>query len=275
MKKLNSLLLLTLFLTVSLVACKKNDQSSQDEIPQDVLAQIKAHGFNTTNVQKIEEGYLVEGDIILTKEELAAPTPQGPNMIIANEEHYRTFNLVDVAKYKVITVGLKNTSAQHQAAFSAALDVAIARYNSENLTVSFQRVSSGKPHITINSYYQVSNVLGSAGFPSANGTPYRTVKMNTYWYSTSTSSTNLSYIATIISHEMGHCIGYRHTDYMNRAYSCGAGGGGNEGSGSIGAVHIPGTPTGPDSNSWMLACIGDNQNRPFTNNDKLALSNVY
>src|SRR5688572_8504155 len=148
MKKLNSQLLLTLFLATCFIACKKDDQPSRDEIPQDVLAQIKAHGFNNTNVQKIEEGYLVEGDIILTKEELAAPTPQGPNMIIANEEHYRTFNLVDVSKYNVITVGLKNTSAQHQAAFSAALDVAIARYNSENLTVSFQRVSSGKPHIT-------------------------------------------------------------------------------------------------------------------------------
>ena len=274
MKKLTSQLLLTLILSASFVACKKNDRPALDEIPQDVLAQIKAHGFNNTNVQKIEEGYLVEGDIILTEEELAAPTPLSPNMIIAKEEHYRTYNTVDPAKYNVISVGLKNTSAQHEAAFSAALDEAIDRYNALGLTISFQRASGGRPDITVNSYYQVSNVLGSAGFPSANGTPYRSIKMNTYWYSTSTGSTNVNYIATIISHEMGHCIGYRHTDYMNRAYSCG-GSGGNEGSGSIGAVHIPGTPTGPDANSWMLACIGDNQNRPFTTNDKTALTTVY
>ena len=81
-------------------------------------------------------------------------------------------------------------------------------------------------------------------------------------------------MASIVAHEMGHCIGYRHTDYMNRAYSCG-GHHSNEGSAGIGAVWIPGTPTGPDANSWMLACIGSGVNRPFTANDKVALNYLY
>lgn len=85
---------------------------------------------------------------------------------------------------------------------------------------------------------------------------------------------NANYLATILAHELGHCIGFRHTDYMNRAYSCG-GSPTNEGASTVGAVHIPGTPTTADPNSWMLACIGSGQNRPFNANDKTALNYLY
>jgi hypothetical protein len=61
---------------------------------------------------------------------------------------------------------------------------------------------------------------------------------------------------------------------MNRTYSCG-GSAANEGASTVGAILIPGTPSGPDPNSWMLACIGANQNRPFNSNDKTALNYLY
>lgn len=259
--------------TLLFTACTKEvKETVTDDVSSTELAQIKSLGFSTDNVQKTAEGYLVEGDIILTPADLANPSTS-PNLIIAQEEQYRTYNLVSTSKYPTITVALDNSSAQHQAVFSAALDETIDRYNTESLTFKLQRVSS-RADITITGYYQVSNTLGSAGFPSRNGDPYRQVKMNTYHYNTSTGSTNVNYIATIMSHEVGHCIGFRHTDYMRRSYSCG-GSGGNEGSGNIGAVHIPGTPTGPDANSWMLACIGSGVNRPFNSNDKKALSYLY
>ena len=61
---------------------------------------------------------------------------------------------------------------------------------------------------------------------------------------------------------------------MDRSYSCN-GSPVNEGDGGVGAILIPGTPSGPDANSWMLACIGNGINRPFNNNDKTALSYLY
>ena len=153
MKRLTSQLLIAGLLTIGLFACKKDDKAAQfEEIPQDILAQIKAHGFNNNNVQKIPEGYLVEGDIIMTEEDLSSPTPQTPNLIIAQEEHYRTFNLVNTAKYSIIKVSLNNSSAQHQTVFSAALDAAIARYNAQNLNIRFQRVTK-KPNVTIVSFF--------------------------------------------------------------------------------------------------------------------------
>jgi hypothetical protein len=264
-------------LVLALSSCKKETKEvSQDEISSSVLAQIGRLGFSTENVTKSQGGYLVEGDILLSENDLNY-IPTSPNMVIAQEEQYRTFNLVSVTKHPTIKVALNNSSTQHEAAFSAALDEAISRYNAEGLSISFTRVSpSQSPDVTVVAFYQVSNTLGSAGFPNSTGDPYNQVQMNTYWYSTGTTATNVNYIGTIMAHEIGHCIGFRHTDYMNRAYSCG-GRKQNEGQASngVGAVYIPGTATGGDPNSWMLACVGSNVNRPFNTNDKVALSYVY
>lgn len=256
-----------------LTACKKEVQeTAQQEISPEVMAQIKNMGFSTEGVQKVAEGYLVEGDIVLTPQNLAE-TPTSNELIYANEEHYRTTYVVKASTYPTIKVALSNSSSQHQSVFSAALDEAIRRYNAQSLTIKFQRVTSS-PNTTVVAYYEVSNTLGSAGFPTSSGAPYNQVRMNTYHYSTSTSTTNTNYIATIIAHELGHCIGFRHTDYMNRSYSCG-GSAYNEGSAGVGAIHISGTPTGPSSSSWMLACIGSGVNRPFTSADVTALRYVY
>ena len=263
------------FAALTLTACTKDVKESNEAlVDESTLAQIAGMGFSTDGIQKVDGGYLVEGDIILQYSQVGAKSTS-PNMVIAQEEQYHTFNLVSATKHPTIKVALANSSASHEAAFSAALDEAISRYNAEGLAVNFQRVSTGAD-ITVVAYYEVSNTLGSAGFPNTAGDPYNEVRMNTYHYSTGTTTTNTNYIATIMAHEIGHCIGFRHTDYMNRAYSCG-GRRSNEGQATngVGAVHIPGTPTGGDPNSWMLACIGSNVNRPFNTNDKTALAYVY
>ncbi len=260
---------------LSFSACKKEvkDTPAKEEVSASTIAQIKSMGFGTDGVQKATGGYLVEGDIFIPEADLGLQ-PSSPHMIIAQEEQYRTFNLVNPSTYPTIKVALNNSSSAHQAAFSAALDNAIARYNAQSLRIRFQRVTSGA-NTTVTAYYEVSNTLGFAGFPTSNGAPYNQVQMNTYHYSTSTSSTNVNYLATIMAHELGHCIGFRHTDYMNRSYSCGTGGNEGQSTTGVGAVHIPGTPTGPSSASWMLACVGSGVNRPFNSSDRTALAYVY
>lgn len=261
-------------LAAALTACKKDakETANNEEVSQEAMTKIAAMGFSTEGVKKVEGGYLVENDIVLSQENLNG-LPTSNEIIYANEEHYRTTYTVNTTNYSTIRVAIASGSSSHNAAFTAALDEAIRRYNALGLRIRFQRVTSS-PNITVEAYYQVSNTLGSAGFPTSSGAPYNRIRMNTYWYSTSTGSTNVNYIATVMAHEMGHCIGFRHTDYMNRAYSCG-GSATNEGTAGVGAIHIPGTPTGPSANSWMLACTGNNQNRPFTSADQTALNYVY
>jgi hypothetical protein len=266
--KLNMIRLIAVTLGGSVLfsACQKSSKTPNAEVSQDVISQIQALGFNTYGVKKVSEGYLVENDIILTEENLKNANSNSPEMVIANEEHYRTTNLV-TGLPRTLTVSL-NTAA---APFPAALTEALKRYNDQGLQLSFVQGASN-PDINIVTFYEVSNTLGSSGFPTG-GNPYNQVRMNTYWY---TANTNVNYMASILAHEIGHCIGYRHTDYMNRKYSCGSGGPfNNEGSAGIGAIWIPGTPTKGDANSWMLACIGGGVNRPFTANDITALTTVY
>jgi Dual-action HEIGH metallo-peptidase len=246
-----------------LLGCKKNStESSQPEaISQDVLDKIYNLGFSNKNVTRDEGDYVIEGDIRISEAELTS-RPESQFLRVGSEEQYRTTNLVTGVP-RVITVSL---DSRLPLSYVDALDMALARYNGEGLSITFQRVTSGA---AISLVKGNGNYLASAGFPSG-GDPYDEVKINSRAMGNQPTET----VATVIAHELGHCIGFRHTDYMNRAYSCG-GQPVNEGASSIGAVLIPGTPSGPDSGSWMLSCIGSGQDRPFNNNDKTALNYLY
>ncbi len=229
------------------------------------LAKISNMGFNTQNVQRVEGGYLVEGDIILSDSDLNVSL-ETQALRVGEEEQYRTSNLVNVGSGRTINVAITTSLPS---SYVTALDEAIRRYNAENLLIKFRRVSSGY-NILLTKAPSGSTYLASAGFPSG-GNPYNSVKVNSDYLGTNPGT---NYLATILAHEIGHCIGFRHTDYMNRAYSCG-GSYYNEGASTVGAIHIPGTPTGADPNSWMLACIGTGSNRYFNANDKTALRYIY
>ncbi|MDQ6609283.1 MAG: M57 family metalloprotease, partial [Bacteroidota bacterium] len=178
MKSTVKVLLFACTMASVFVACKKDakDITVQDGVSEATKAQIKSLGFGTQDAKKVKEGYLVEGDIILTQQQLDGGMPSSPNMVIANEEHYHTFYMVSPSKHPIIKVAFNNSSTQHQASFSAALDESIRRYNAENLTVSFQRVSTGAD-VTVVAFYEVSNTLGSSGFPNSAGDPYNQVQM--------------------------------------------------------------------------------------------------
>lgn len=263
MRKLMQFAALLLIGSLAFTSCKKEVKSETDEISSETMAKIRDLGFSTSNVQVIEEGFLVEGDIIITPEMLNQ-RPSSPTLLIAQEEQYRTFNLV-TGMPRNITVSV---SGSVSSAFSTAVNDALARYNAENLGLTFTRVSSGG-NINIR-IVNTGQYIASAGFPTSNGDPYNEVK-----YAKKYTNYSNGFMTTVIAHELGHCIGFRHTDYMNRSFSCGTGGNEGQTTTGVGAVHIPGTPTGPDPNSWMLSCLSSTTNRPFNANDKIALDYLY
>ncbi|MFN0213269.1 MAG: M57 family metalloprotease [Saprospiraceae bacterium] len=250
-------------LFAGLNSCSKNDPTSTNEqgLSAEIKAKITALGFGAEDAFATEGGYIVEGDIFISTEDLNKPLDLANSLVIGNEEHYHTTNLV-TGLPRTITVSRANTFSANA---KAAITAAVARYNAENLQLTFTEVASGgNIHIKrVNG----GGYIASAGFPSG-GNPYPTVNFNRTY-----ENYSLGFVTTVMAHEMGHCIGFRHTDYMNRAYSCGSGG--NEGDGGVGAIHIPGTPTGPDAASWMLACLSSSTNRPFQTNDVIALNYLY
>ena len=269
---------LALLLTGSIISCKK---APADDVNANALTQsekdlIVAAGFNGNWAEKTAEGsYLIEGDILLTTtqlQELVGVTSH--EFVVANEEHFRTTNVVSVPSsgQRTITVRLSSGFPSY---YSTGLDQALARYNNLNLRIRFQRVTTGGNIVISAANLGTSGggcILGQAsGFPSSSGNP-------SPGFTLSTNSCATSYLNTankadeVMAHEIGHCIGFRHTDYMNRS-SCGQNS--NEGSAGVGAIQIPGTPgtvTGT-YNSWMMACT--NGNPAFGSADGTALNYVY
>jgi hypothetical protein len=277
MKTVLSFFVLSVFVLAIVASCSKSaaPETSTSALGKDEKTLIMKAGFNENWSEKTADGkYLIEGDILLTKEQLQKMAASAPshNMIVANEEHYRTYELVNTGGgIRTITISM---GSGFPAYYSTGLDQSIARYNSYNLNIRFQRVASGgEIHISGKNLgvYMGGCILGqAAGFPT-NGNP-----ANGFTLSTSRCATN--YISTadkadeVIAHEIGHCIGFRHTDYVNRA-SCGSTSG--ESAGTIGAVHISGTPTSVAGsyNSWMMACT--NGSPVFNAEDGVALTTVY
>jgi hypothetical protein len=257
-----------------LSSCTKENKSqttttSKTEVSDDVKKNIASLGFSIDDVHRQGDNYLVEGDILLTPANLAEVSTS-PTLRIADVEQYRTTNLVKNLP-RTITVSVSNLPTVYLNAATAA----VARYNALNLTLKFQMVTSGGA-IQIIGFNQGPSggfiTLGSSGFPTSSGNPYSQIQMNTNPQAYG-SNPNLAYVTSVIQHELGHCIGFRHTDYKNRAFSCG-GARDNEGSAGIGAINIPGTPTAADAGSWMLAC-SNGGDRTFNANDQIALNYLY
>lgn len=266
MRKTFSFLAIGAFVGLTMFSCQKEAvNQDQGAIPESVMAAIGKAGFSTENVVREGSGYIVEGDIYIDDNHLRTQ-PGWFTMTVAQTEQYRTTNLV-TALPRVITVSVNSRMPSAYQGPNGYVQGAIDRYNAMGLRITFQLVSSGGNIDFVNAN---GSYLASAGFPTSGGDPYNQVKVNTRSLAGQPTGT----IVSVLAHEMGHCIGFRHTDYMDRSYSCG-GSTSNEGASTVGAILIPGTPSGPDPNSWMLACIGSGVDRPFNANDRTALNYLY
>jgi len=269
-KKIYVPILVGCLLVVLVISCNRTSirtatPATTQPVSATVLSQIGKLGFSTVDVQAKPGGYLVEGDIFLPASSLGDTTAKNVNLLIARTEQYQTNNLVQSLPrtINVVVSGLGTS-------YLTAADTAIARYNHLAINITFQRVSSGGDITITGSNDGANGNLASSGFPTSTGAPYSSIHINTYYFDNTTIA---NYTASVIQHEMGHCVGLRHTDYMNRAYSCG-GAYSNEGAGTVGAILIPGTPSAPESTSVMLAC-NPGVDRKFNANDVVALNYLY
>jgi Dual-action HEIGH metallo-peptidase len=268
---LRKILSITAIATMAvMLSCQQQEVAKNDlQIPSNITAQLQKAGFDLSEgFVKKDGGYLVEYDIFLTEAQINELASSDELNI--GEEHYRTRNLVS-GNPRTIDCWMDPAFGQFM---QNSFDAALARYNALNLKLRFRRVSTrSSSDIAIQAFFERPSggfvTLGfSAGFPSG-GDPASPISLNTYVYNSTSQRADAT---TVIAHEIGHAIGFRHTDYANRSFSCGSGG--NEGSGGVGAVYISGTPRGGSSGSWMLACSGGGD-RPFTSSDRTALTTVY
>lgn len=226
------------------------------------LDQLETYAFEYPD-GTVEEKFLLEGDVALTREELTDLQEE----MNGDLRQYRTYNLVSQGR-TVRILGYTGGSYALSSKMRTALSWAVNNYKNVNTSLNFT-LNYGTNHSAYDIVvYRVNNgqVGGVAGFPSG-GRPYKWAQifsgMDNY---------NTNTVEHVITHEIGHCLGFRHTDWANR-YSCGSYN--NEGAGGTGAVNVPGTPSGTDWNSIMLACFGNNEDGEFGYYDRVALQAMY
>lgn len=128
------------------------------------------------------------------------------------------------------------------------LDKSIQNWNNAGSLIRLTRISTNTAHIKVNANYSVSSMIASANYPSSNGYPGRGITINTYKNSLEEAKKIFA-----ITHEIGHTLGFTHTD------------------GTYGNL-INGTPL-KDPNSIMNSiCLYWNA---FTSYDLLAFKAVY
>ncbi len=65
-----------LLLVLGFSGCQEDPEvAQQSDIPQQTLDKIYQMGFGTKEVQRVDDGYLVEGDIFLSESTLNEPQP--------------------------------------------------------------------------------------------------------------------------------------------------------------------------------------------------------
>ncbi|KAA1245262.1 M57 family metalloprotease [Aquimarina sp. RZ0] len=276
MKKFIKIISLFLFVIFVTVSCETDNNDVEQEIatqaiPDNIIKKLKKAGFYTEyGLSKYKNGYIVETDIFLTEAQIdELLTGIQPETGTINSKQYRTNRLVSInGASRTLNVFFDPGFNQFM---QSSFDAALQRYNNLDLKLRFKRTNNRNNNdiqILLGNFSD-PKILGKAGFPSR-GNPKKEITLSRSHFNT---GTNRSDATTVIAHEIGHAIGFRHTDFRNRAFSCG-GSPEDEGSTSIGANYIPGTPSGPDANSWMLAC-SSGRNRSFTDGDQAALIAIY
>lgn len=290
----------TLFFMAAIAALSACNPAGQTDLEttvnpgslsKDEKIAIALAGFSPDGAIKKNGGYIVEDDIFLTADalqKLKADTT-APSVRIAETEQYRTTRLVGRLP-RVLTVAVDAGSSNP--VFIAAANLAIAKYNALNLRLKFKRATSTTgADIVIKGQGLGAPASGStfilglsSGFPDESGEPASPVTLNNQYFTSAYKDT--LFLGAVIAHEIGHTIGFRHTDYADRSYSCGRTAWYdflklfgidlyNEGASDVGAIHISGTPSTADAASWMLACIKTGSSRWFNANDIKALNALY
>jgi hypothetical protein len=233
----------------------------QDE-NEEIVSNLIQAGFPADDIQIFDGRVYVGLDAHVT---LQASREMIQNLN-TSEEQYRTTNLVS-GKTKICVN--PTSSFNSYANLSAGLTNAISRYNALGLVFTFARGPTTGCSANITAQTTGGGAGGSSGFPSG-GNPYGTINI-----STATNSYSVNVNTHVIMHEIGHTIGFRHSDYYNRSISCG-GSATNEGSAGVGAILIPGTPsTATLGGSVMNSCFRSSETGQWTSTDKTALWALY
>jgi hypothetical protein len=258
MLKHKYLLYIVLLITLA-IGCSKNQDAGKKDTPvqknedDPLFKRILKEGYSRKNIVELKDRYVVQGDIIFYKKE------PGQKASGVTTEQARSPYLVSPAN-RHINVYL-NAGSFSSINLSGVLDNVIAAYNAVGAGIQLSRVYSAAGaniEIVQNSSLQLG-VCGQSGFPFSNGLPFNNVFISEYtlnYY----KLTSVAQLTLLVAHELGHCIGLRHTNWQPQGESAG--------------IPIPSTPAA-DAPSVMNGSTCGNNWGGFSYYDQVALKALY
>ena len=244
----------------ALAACA--DQQAEVMAPpvvsadQDLVERVVAMGFQRSMIVDRGDHFLVEGDIVIRKADLKGPafavTPSGDPL-----HQYHTTNLVSQSKMASgIKVSLTGISSQ--SIWLNAARAAIGYWN-QTYGTKIYLVEGSPADISVSFGTLPPGTAGQASWPSG-GNPGPTITIST------AVPMDQNQKRWVMVHEIGHTLGLRHTNWQAVG----------ESAGTIGAVHIPGTPTGADNSSVMRTGLSSIPSwSSFSTYDNVATKYLY
>ncbi len=233
-----------MIMVLTVLSCAKDEVSTESqitEVSEEVLAKIRNLGYSDQNIQIINThdngiGYVVERDFILHDSDLNLDPKESVVLRIAEVEQYRTTLVPDFRR--------RSNQGFGQTTIDIAIDDALPAAYYDALRRAATRYNTLGLSFRINAFLlsdrgrRSVEITVRQGSDFAAAGPPRQVTVGR-------RTTIVPYNEVLVN------------------------------PGPDGAIPIPGTPTDPESGSWMLACIGFNVNRPFTNNDVVALRYLH
>jgi|GEM_PF-1418032 len=266
-KILNLSLLIILLIVVS---CRKLSDNDKPKLTQnqELLSYIKSLGFSESVIKDLGDEYQVDGDISFPKN-MKIPSNknikvENPLKIVGRPKISQTYtgHLVDETNRINIRIFINPNLTDLTNEINGAIDL---WNNVENSAIYFSIVSSGSYDIEIRN--ASINAHGKAYFP-LNGSAGALVRIN------SESMANAGFTSiqkkTVIAHEIGHCIGFRHTDWQGIESTNGVDDIGTQ----VTAIEVP-NAGGTDPNSIMNSGPNNTLAGVLSAKDKLALINLY
>lgn len=262
--------ILFLFLTNLFTSCNKDLSENQNEqvslnSAKEVLRKQK---FDIAGLIEMKDHYVVEGDIMISKKMLGSTLKRHA---IANPELP-----ISIANQNDIKIYFDNTIPA-TSLWRTGMNHAIAEYNYLNTSVGnsnlrFREVSSLPADIIVSSTTtaESGNYWAVASFPY-DGKPGNSLLIN---FDHDESGFTYEQKKYVMMHELGHCIGFRHTDWsMTENFD-------PYGNNIYGAYWITNTPYGdatdPDPSSLFRRYLDIGSiNQYFTYWDKYAISSLY
>jgi Dual-action HEIGH metallo-peptidase len=237
------------------------EPSDGPEDTAEIVDNLRQAGFPATEIMVVDDVVYVGRDAVVS---LAASREMLEVEDSTTEEQYRTNNLVSRNLQTICING-----AAYTGKFGDALNRAINNYNALGLTFQMRRTSGSTAGCNAVITARITGGSGGvAGFPSG-GLPFNAINIGS-----GLNSLDVNTVEHVITHELGHTVGFRHSDFFNRSISCGSGG--NEGDGGVGAILIPGTPSGAQvGGSIMNSCFRTLETGEFTGSDITALQQLY